>query len=155
MLCVAGNAEQYRKPKELYQCQKTSTDFDAKVSSVLNKIQRNVYDFDKDGEVNCKDYAVLFKETWDFMFDSWQCLIVRNYNKHTGLNHLFVRVWDKQSATYVNIETWMLDSKPSYSHKDWCMHCVWGDRYDMYYNYYQETEYWLKGNSQIVAPVFD
>lgn len=70
MLCVAGNAEQYKKPKRPYHCIKTSAEFDSEVSMIMSIVQKNVYDYDKDGKVNCKDYAVLFKKTWDKYFDS-------------------------------------------------------------------------------------
>lgn len=155
MLCVAGNAEQYKKPKRPYHCIKTSAEFDSEVSMIMSIVQKNVYDYDKDGKVNCKDYAVLFKKTWDKYFDSWKCMIIRNYNEHTDFSHLFVSVWDDKTVNPILIETWMQEKKLAYSHKDWCMNCVWGDRYDMYYDYFHETEYWLKGNKTITAPVFD
>jgi hypothetical protein len=44
----------------------------------------NMYDVNKDGKINCIDYAILFK-----VYVGPRARIIRNVNPRTGMNHLF------------------------------------------------------------------
>lgn len=77
-----------------------------------------------DGNFNCQDRAILFKLLWGFLCDSaykvsfaspdvdrrfWlaardKCILVRNYNKETGMNHLFPMILDHDVNKIMPIE---------------------------------------------------
>lgn len=132
MPCTMANAE----------CMKTSAEFDRKVELVLKQVNARCYDVNRDGRVNCIDHAVLFKVYWDKQFDKEDCQIVRNFNRDTGMSHLFVQVWDHGWCRMVEVETWIEGG--DYSHKYRCLECVWGSKYSHWNNRYYETEYWLR-----------
>lgn len=112
--------------------------YDSMIVSIIQDAQANIRDLDKDGQINCVDYATMFKITWDQTYPLLKnkCQIVRNVNPNTGMNHLFVHVWNDSSES-IDIEPWT--SNP-YIYK---MNDVWGNRYDPAYNKYGETDYWL------------
>lgn len=108
-------------------------DYDAMIIRTMQKAQANIRDLDKDGKINCVDYAIMFKLTWDREYPVLKdkCEIVRNVNKRTEMNHLF---------TYVNgigVEAWAPDP---YRFR---MEDNWGGRYDSSLNIYGETAYWV------------
>lgn len=106
---------------------------------LLVETEYNVSDRNCDGQVNCIDYSLTFKELYDnavaIMYRR-DCEIVRNVNNKTGMNHLFVRVKTK-TGVWVHVET-------QYVMGSFIMFDVWKDQYNPRYNKYGETKYWLK-----------
>lgn len=137
----ASRAKSWPKPKVPNEHVKVSKDTETKIRTVLIMSNKNVYDYNNDGEVVCVDHAVLFKIYWDKYYNKDDCIIVRNANRATDMHHLFCAVYDKPQGRFVMVETWDANLKRG----SWCMHCVWGDEYDAYYDRYDETEYWLGG----------
>jgi len=92
-------------------------------------------DVNNDGKVNCIDYAITYKVWWDTNNpgSAYRCEIVRNVNKASGMNHLFVRVRNKEHV-WIYIEP----------QQGCTMEEFWGTRYNPVFNIYGETEYWLK-----------
>lgn len=104
----------------------------------IQRTQINISDINQDNKVNCIDYAVIFKLTWDEEYPllKERCQIVRNRNIKTGMNHLFVHVWNDQDQS--------IDIEPgAYNPYHYTMFEAWGTKYDPEYNSYGETEYWL------------
>lgn len=109
------------------------------LSQVLTETHYYVKDVNKDGKVNCIDYAITFKNFWDWISPdgySINCEIVRNVNKNKNFNHLFVRVRDSHNSDWEYIE-------PQGSIQKYRMKDYWGNRYDSSYNIYGETYVWL------------
>jgi len=108
------------------------------IPSLLLRVRDAVYDVNRDGEVNCLDYATTFKYIWDRSFPASDCELVRNYNTRTGMNHIFARVRFSRYSRWQLVETWAHDvyfyDVPS----------IWGSKYDPAYNYYDETSYWMR-----------
>lgn len=154
VLCAVVYAKEY-KPKVPPRCLYPSEEWSQKVYYIQKKVRENVYDYDKDNDINCKDHAVLFKIWWDKTYsdEKINCQIVRNYNKHTGFNHLFVKVWDRKLFRYIYVETQNYDGV--YDHAHVCMNCMWGKLFDAYYNYNGETDYWLAGHQWIRTDTFE
>ena len=89
-----------------------------RIISTIKETQANIYDYNNDDQINCIDYACLFKLTWDKKCQEYNCIIVRNFNKVTGMNHLFVRIYAEGLIN--DIEPWA----PSPYNFD--MKAVWG-----------------------------
>ena len=91
-------------------------------------------DINGDGKINCIDYAISYKLIWD-QYNSgseYRCEIVHNRNPHTGMDHLFIRVRNKDhNWEYIEPQNG-LD-----------MEDYWGDKYNPAYNIFGETDYWL------------
>lgn len=110
---------------------------------VLNYVSDNVEDFNKDGKVNCIDYAVLFKLCFDASNNNKDlvCIIVWNYNP-PKLNHLFCIIYDRSSMAYIEVEP------RKYPGKHWEFRHSWEladpGCYDPRYNNYDTTEKWLR-----------
>ena len=96
---------------------------------VLYYLQRNVYDINGDGLINCIDYAVIFKMKY-----GKECRIIQNNNPQTGMNHLFNAI-PAQGYGWVYIEP-QGDPKGKYIMID-----VWGSRYDPYFNIDVTSQY--------------
>ena len=107
------------------------------IITTVMEAQKSVYDHNKDGLVNCIDYTCLFKETWDKRFPEMQtnCVIVRNVNPLSGMNHLFIRIY--ADGLVNDVEPWA--SAP------WRfeMESNWGKKYNPDFNFYGETRRWL------------
>ena len=112
--------------------------YDVMIVTTIQSAQVNIRDLDRDGKINCVDYATMFKITWDQTYPLLKnkCQIVRNVNPNTGMNHLFVHVWNDRSES-IDIEPW---TQNPYVYR---MQDIWGDRYSPEYNKYGETDYWL------------
>lgn len=108
----------------------------SKVVRTIIKTQSEIYDYNSDNQINCIDYACEFKLNWDEMWPEHNCILVRNLNPVTGMNHLFVRVYANGKIN--DIEPWAPDVY------DYEMENVWGERYNTRYNYYGETKRWLE-----------
>ena len=67
--------------------------------------QKNVKDLNRDNKINCIDYACTFKLVWDAIYDSKDCIIIRN--KSLLLHHLFIGVYDDKNLIFV--EPWVTD----------------------------------------------
>lgn len=114
------------------------------VTPGFNAIQRclkqtalNVRDVNKDSKINCIDYAVVFKHTWDVSNNPSDCELVRNFSP--DFNHLFVRIKWNGDWVYVEPSAYFYGYITRYTMKEF-----WEERYDARYNYYNETEYWMK-----------
>lgn len=113
-----------------------------KIINVIILEQQEVYDHNKDGLINCIDYACAFKETWDKTYPQYKtnCVIVRNLNPLAGMHHLFIRVY--LEGQVIDVEPWT-DIFWKYDMKE-----VWGKRYNSDYNYYGETRRWLMDGNE-------
>lgn len=107
------------------------------VLDILDKTKRYARDINNDGEINCVDYACIFKILWDKQYDPKHCEIVRN--KSGTMNHLFIRVRQYAGTPWECIE-------PQAALKDinrYFMEDFWPpDIYNPVYNDYEEAEYW-------------
>lgn len=113
----------------------TCRSFSGKPSDFAYPTVKNVQDVNKDGKVNCIDYAITYKILWDMnnYGAAFCCEIVHNINKEKGMNHLFVRVrGNDYKWQYIEPQ------------RDCLMEEYWGDMYNPVFNIYGETEYWLK-----------
>ena len=115
-----------------------AVDADYAIPAMLLRVREAVYDVNRDGEVNCLDYATTFKFIWDKYYSPANCELVRNYNTRTGMNHIFARVRFHSYDKWQLVETWA----PNVYIYD--MPSVWGNVYDPAYNYYNETAYWMR-----------
>lgn len=108
-----------------------------RIITVINYAQENVYDMNDDGKINCIDYSVMFKITWDKLYPdlAGKCQIIRN--RGPKMNHLFVHVWDVHNYD-IEIEPWAFDPEK------YRMYDNWTGVYDPKYNIYGETETWLR-----------
>ena len=115
-----------------------SINYDAAIVRTIQAAQSQVYDLDKDGKVNCIDYAIMFKLVWDRTYPrlSNRCTIVRNVNWLTDMNHLFIFIMTDEGRN-IAVEPGTFDP---YIFR---MEDVWGDKYDSICNNYGETRYWL------------
>ena len=107
------------------------------LNKVLSETHYYVKDVNKDGKVNCIDYAITFKTFWDWIAPdghSINCEIVRNVNKN--FNHLFVRVRANSRSDWEYVE-------PQASIDNYRMEDYWGCKYDASCNIYGETYIWL------------
>lgn len=100
---------------------------------VETEIQETISDLNYDGIINCIDYAVKFKLTWDKYFDPDRCEIVRNINFYKNWHHLFICIDNK-----IYVEAWA--SLPEL----YLMSDNWDDEYNPKYNIYGETDKWLE-----------
>lgn len=107
------------------------------ILDTLDKTFKYTDDLNKDGLVNCIDYAITFKLLWDKQYDPKNCEIVRNVSG--SMNHLFIRVRQYSTQPWECIE-------PQAAKRDitrYFMEDFW-DTYNPIYNIYGETEQWLK-----------
>ena len=117
---------------------------DSAIRNTLHSTFRKVHDRDGDGEVNCIDYTLTFKQEWDKKNPPDCCEIVRNYHngptKRTSMNHLFVRVKMTRGGQWLYIEP-----QASYDSGKYKMSDFWGwPKYNPKYNVYGETAFWLR-----------
>lgn len=110
---------------------------DEYIKTVLMTKPKKMTDINRDDLTNCIDYATYFKSVRDIIYpdNRADCEIVRNVNKNTGMNHLFVRVRFYQTWVYV---------EPQGSTNNYDMYRFWGDKYNSIYNIYGESEKWLR-----------
>lgn len=111
-------------------------DNDYFIATTFDRMPDTIYDLNNDGLVNCIDWSLQFKKTWNEMFESVNCELVRNNNIKTGMNHLFVRVRQDTMSEWIYIE-------PQGNKHNYLMTSYWGSMYDPKYNNYGETVYWL------------
>ena len=98
------------------------------IPRILNFIQLNeVDDANDDNKINCIDYSVIFQA----LYGSDARLMV-NRNPKTGMNHMFVRIFIKES---------FIDIDPQGTVDSYFMQEIWGDKYDPKFNK-DETEKW-------------
>ena len=115
----------YDKPFNLY---------DEYISECISENNDTVRDYNKDGEVNCVDYACGFKATWDKLYPELAplCEIVRNLNIENGMHHLFIVI------DGVEVEPW------TFSTTKYRMCDNWDATYNPSYNIYGETNLWMR-----------
>lgn len=107
------------------------------IQTVLRYTAWNVHDINQDDKLNCIDYAIVFKHQWDLRYNPDDCELVRNLSPK--LNHLFVRVKVKDVWEYVEPSAYFYNYNDRYTMSEF-----WGDQYDSRYNFYNETEYWMR-----------
>ena len=115
-----------------------SDETDERIVTVLQKAQADVFDLNGDGKINCIDYTVMFKLTWDKEYPDrcGACQIIRNYSP--TMNHLFVHIWAEGNQD-IEIEPW------AYNPYRYLMTDNWRKgTYNPKYNNYGETETWLR-----------
>lgn len=114
-----------------------SDETNTQIIECMRRAHSQVYDMNNDGKVNCIDYSVMFKVTWDQMYPElkYRCEIVRNLNL-PKMNHLFIRVRDGW-RDYVEVEPWCEDPV-RYRMSD-----NWSVSYDPKHNIYGETSRWV------------
>ncbi|MBP5576271.1 MAG: hypothetical protein J6X67_05880 [Treponema sp.] len=109
------------------------------IVATIKEAQANVYDYNLDGQVNCRDYSCVFKITWDRKFpdEAYRCILVRN-TPPNDVGHLFVNILDDNSC-YIDVEP------QAYSPQHYLMAENWprGKYSNDAYSYYNETDYWL------------
>jgi hypothetical protein len=89
------------------------------VWQTIEQVNSKIYDINKDGKINCQDYAIMFYNLYPYTMK----LIFINDNSKTGMNHAFIAVKLKDEG-WVSVESKPNGSK-SYSVKD-----VWGSKYN-------------------------
>ena len=69
------------------------------IVATIKETQANIYDYNLDGEINCRDYSCVFKVTWDRLYpkEAYRCTLVRNSPPY-GNGHLFVNIEDDNSC---------------------------------------------------------
>lgn len=107
------------------------------IVNTLMYSQENIYDLNGDEEINCIDYTIMFKLSWDKRYPGKEhrCIIIRN--KSDSMNHLFIGIYDDYS-NLVFVEPW--------AHTPWkyLMEDNWSpSKYNPKYNIYGETSKWL------------
>lgn len=110
------------------------------IETCLQQTADTLYDTNKDGLINCIDYSIVFVERYRELTtyaDRDRCEIVRNVNKATGMNHLFIRY--KSENKYIG---WIC-IEPQGNEYNYTMSGYWGTMYDKRYNYYGETAWWM------------
>ena len=95
--------------------------------------QKNIKDVNYDNKINCIDYACTFKLIWDAIYDSEDCIIIRN--KSLLLHHLFIGIYDDKNLIFV--EPWATDPYKYLMSENWFG--KWNPRF----NIYDETDKWL------------
>ncbi|MCR5284686.1 MAG: hypothetical protein K6D95_03730 [Treponema sp.] len=96
-----------------------------------------VYDTNQDDKINCVDYTICFKRTYDSLtepYNTYNCEIVRNEK----LEHLFIRIRKDYDSPWIYLE-------PQGTAKRYLMEEIWGDQYYISANVYGETWLWLNG----------
>lgn len=91
-----------------------------------------MYDINNDNKINCIDYTLCFKITWDSVNYPRDCEIVYN----SIINHLFIRARKDINSDWIYIEP--QGSKYMYTMQD-----VWGSKYITGGNVYGGTAKWL------------
>lgn len=91
------------------------------ISAIIRLIQlAKVKDINFDGLVNCIDFSITFRNLYGDM-----ATLIINRNPNTGMNHMFVRVWDGTS---------IIDIEPQGKPNNYSMGGNWSMVYDPAYN---------------------
>lgn len=110
------------------------------ITEVLNAVHENIKDMNNDKAVNCIDYTLLFKLTWDKLYPEYcdNCEIVRNFNiVDNYFHHLFIMInLDNTNVMFVEPQ--------AFAYEDTFVVTYWGDKFNMNYNIYGETDFWLE-----------
>lgn len=103
---------------------------------VRDKLHEELYDLNRDGVINCQDYAVLFKVIWDreFPASAQRLRIAHNFNPGNGFNHLFVAYVGEHGTSYI---------EPQATGRDLSLESYWDNKYNPVYNNLAETQFWL------------
>lgn len=117
------------KPKQ------TSPETNDQIIVTIKLAQKYITDLNKDGKINCIDYACGFKMIWDNIYPDRKddCIIIRN--KSLTLNHLYIGIYEGNDIIFV--EPWTNDLY-NYNMSD-----IWGYKWNPRYNKYDETDKWL------------
>lgn len=107
------------------------------VERVLKTVHEEIYDMNRDGKINCQDYAVLFKWVWDRDIGlDFEVEITHNLNFRTGMNHLFITLQCEGGTYYI-------EPQRNYN-EEYLMERVWGSAFDYRCNVYAERNWWYK-----------
>ena len=108
-----------------------------KIQNALRQTSYNIKDVTGDNKINCMDFAIVFKHMWDSSNPPEDCELVRNLSK--DFNHLFVRIRTDAGWVYVEPSAHYYGCINQYT-----MNAFWEDKYDARFNFYNETDYWMK-----------
>lgn len=114
------------------------------IAWVISESREKLRDVNGDGKVNCVDYSVVFKETWDRI--CWarkeRCGFVVNKNPVSGWNHMFISIqnvywpWDMVKVEpQANVNPYMNDKSSLYVER------YWGDKYNPVYDKRHFSQY--------------
>lgn len=107
--------------------------FESNIENCLRQVRILESDVNKDGVINCQDYALLFYKAWLHSdYDDKTVALVLNNNEKTGMNHLFcaVRLNKYASWEYIEPQAWLIEDY--YTPYD--MQEYWGNKYNKEYN---------------------
>ncbi len=127
-------ADPYERPSAIL-CSSPFRRHGEDIIRCIEENNRTIRDYNKDGRVNCVDYACGFKRLWDKYYpeSACYCIIVRNMNPANNMHHLFIKVG------MIEVETRC--ENPNY----YTMMENWGRSwYDPRCNIYGETGLWMR-----------
>ena len=120
--------------------------FELNIENCLRVVREQACDINKDGEINCQDYALIFYTAWNNSGYSNDITValVRNINDATDMNHLLcaVRLTKFEHWQYIEPQAWLAgDYACSYDPAEF-----WGNMYnpncnDISTNYYYNMYY--------------
>lgn len=111
--------------------------YDRFIVNVQYKTQKAIRDVTGDGLINCQDWAIVWKRTWDETYPLMtnKAQIVHNYNPTTGMNHLLIHFYlETMEDLYI---------EPQANPLDFTAEKYWGKQFDPRYNHYGETDFWI------------
>lgn len=111
-----------------------SKEYDSMIIENIIYTQNHIYDYNKDGLINCIDYSTLFKVNWDSKYPNIaeKCSILRNKNPTNKFHHLFVEV------NGCKIEPWASNPYKYLMNENWSSR-----KYNPVYDIRGETNKWL------------
>lgn len=115
----------------------SASPLEERITDTLERTRANVSDVNRDGSVDCVDWAVTFKNEWEKKYPAGLCRLVYNYNKSIGWAHMLVRV------KYMQDDYWWTYVEPQGNADVWNPSVFWGNKYSPYWNS-DDTERWLR-----------
>ena len=107
------------------------------IECCLKMAHDNIRDVNNDGKINCVDYSVVFKESYDMLSGSVsKCMFTVNKNPENGFNHMFVRIYNPYGIHMAFVEPQARDRNRMY------VAVFWGDRYNRMYDIYKFGKFW-------------
>jgi hypothetical protein len=130
MICGAifGIIKACDRPKEVIKVERPTNVKQPTIVGTIETVHIQLRDVNKDGLVNCIDYAILFHIKYGD-----RSRIIHNTNPAKGFNHLFNYVLSTSNV-------WMA-VEPQGNNGNWPMSVYWKDSYDSQYDV-DETSYW-------------
>ena len=114
---------------------------DDTISEAICKVKENIKDINKDGEINCQDYSIMFKLYWDSHYDKDDChimyTVLKNIPTKREQPHCFVKV--RKDGRWIYIE-------PQAIRGDYTLDTFWGNKnwkVLAYHTMYLGDDIWL------------